>query len=424
MIEKVYLLFEVLAMMLGLWTLHGSKKKPGIAAIIYVFAHMIIMASVELEWLPAVYSNLLYLGLIVLCIFEFEDRIYESCIYVIVNTALVGAVQIVCGMFICLLFENLYTGVFINFLINAVTCAIMALIFWKVKLHKYVELIIKSNIIGKLILLGGIIACAYMMWLTKIEMKIYWRDAVLITSIVIFVFAVVFQWQNERWSNKQREEELKAYEKYNLIYKDLISEVRRRQHDFTNHIQAVFSMNMFATDLDKLIREQNEYCSKIMLENTTNKLLREDIPSVLAGFLYTKISQAEKENIQVKYRINISDIEKRISFSELVEILGNLFDNAIEANRIIEEKNKKINFFINQGEESLMIEISNPYCWEGNNKMDDMIEEGKSTKGNRRGLGLANVTEIVEKYHGIFEVKNLGDGDEEFIVFRIHISLI
>lgn len=424
MIEKVYLLFEVLAMMLGLWTLHGSKKRPGIATIIYIFAHMIIMASVELEWLPAVYSNLLYLGLIVLCIYEFEDKIYESCIYVIVNTVLISAVQMLCALLICMVFEKLYTGILITFLINIATFVVMALIFWKAKLHKYVEIIIKSSVIGKLTLCGGIIACAYMIWLSKMEMKIYWKDAILITAIVVFVFAVVFQWQNERWSNKQREEELKAYEKYNLIYKDLISEVRKRQHDFTNHIQAVFSMNMFATDLDELVREQNEYCSKIMIENTTNKLLREDIPSVLAGFLYTKISQAEKENIKVKYRINISDIEKRISFSELVEMLGNLFDNAIEANRMIEEKNKRIDFFINQEEESLIIEISNPYCWEGTNETDDMLEEGKSTKGKGRGLGLANVTKIVEKYHGTLEVKNIGNGDVEFILFRIQISLI
>lgn len=423
MIEKVYLLFEALAMMLGLWTLHGSKKRPGIATIIYIFAHMIIMASVELKWLPSVYSNLLYLGLIVLCIFEFEDKVYESCIYVIVNATLVGAIQMISALFICLIFEKLYADVLITFLINVTTFVVMVLIFWKLKLHKYVEIIIKSSIIGKLILCGGIIVCAYMIWLSKIEMKIYWKDAILITAIAVFVFAVVFQWQNERWSNKQREEELKAYEKYNLIYKDLISEVRKRQHDFTNHIQAVFSMNMFATDLDDLIKEQNEYCSKIMIENTTNKLLREDIPSVFAGFLYTKISQAEKEGIQVKYRINISDIEKRISFSELVEMLGNLFDNAIEANRII-KMNKQINFLIDQGQERLMIEISNPYCWEGTNETDDMLEEGKSTKGKGRGLGLANVTKIVEKYHGTLEVKNIGNGDVEFILFRIQISLI
>ena len=42
MIERVYLLFEIVSIILVLWILHGSKKRPGICTIIYVCLELIL----------------------------------------------------------------------------------------------------------------------------------------------------------------------------------------------------------------------------------------------------------------------------------------------------------------------------------------------------------------------------------------------
>ena len=422
MIERVYLLFEVLAIILGLWALHGTKKKPTIATLLYVCIELIVVSSVELGWLPQLFSYLLYLGIIVLGVLEFGDKVYEACIYFVLDIVMIGLIQIFCALLCCLLLQTLYTDMIISLLINIFTFIIVLVIFLKMDLHKHVEIILKNSLIGKIILIGGGIIVIYVFINSKNDMQIYWKDAILISFFGVLIFSILLLWQKEMWLNKQKVEELKTYQKYNLIYKDLISDVRRRQHEFNNHVQAIFSMNLLAEDLEDLINRQNEYCTKMMANNTTNKLLREDIPSVFAGFLYTKINQAENKKITVKYRISLNNIEEYISFLDLVEITGNLFDNAIEA---LEEWDGKkiIEFGIYQIEESLNIEISNPYSKKKPEKLEGMLEEGKSSKGEGRGLGLANVKKLVDKYHGSLDIKMLQKIDAEYIIFRINMQL-
>lgn len=422
MIERVYLLFEVLAIILGLWALHGTKKKPTIATVFYVCVELIVVSSVEMGWLPQLFSYLLYLGIIVLCIFEFGDKVYEACIYCILDTIMIGLIQTLCALFFCLLFQTLYANMLIMFLINVSVCMIILAIYLKMDLHKYVEAMLKNSLIGKLILFGGGIVVIYVFINSRNDMQIYWKDAVMVAIFGLLVFSILFLWQREKWMNKQKAEELIAYQKYNLIYKDLISDVRRKQHEFNNHVQAIFSMNLLAEDLDDLIKRQNEYCTKIMAGNTPNKLLREDIPSVFAGFLYTKITQAENKEIAVKYKISLKNIEEYISFLDLVEITGNLFDNAMEAMAEWEGK-KIIDFGIYQSKESLNIEISNPYLPKREENLGVMLTEGKSSKGVGRGLGLANVKKLVDKYHGFLDIKMAEKMDADYIVFRIKMML-
>lgn len=181
-------------------------------------------------------------------------------------------------------------------------------------------------------------------------------------------------------------------------------------------------MNLLAEDLEDLINRQNEYCTKIMMNNTTNKLLRQDIPSVFTGFLYTKITQAESKKITVKYRISLKNIEEYVSFLDLVEITGNLFDNAMEAMEEWDGK-KIIEFGIYQREESLDIEISNPYFEKTPEKPEGMLEEGRSSKGEGRGLGLANVKKLVDKYQGSLDIKMIKKIDAEYIIFKIKLQL-
>lgn len=422
MIERVYLLFEVLAIILGLWALHGTKKKPTIATVFYVCIELIVVSSVELGWLPRLFLYLLYLGIIILCIFEFNDKVYDACIYFILDIVINGLIQTLCALFFCLLFQTLYTDALISLMITITTCIIMLIIYLKIDLHKYIEIILKNRLIRKIILIGGGVIAIYVFISYRNDMKIYWKDAVMMAFFGILVFLIVFQWQKEKWMHKQKAEELKSYQKYNLIYKDLISDVRRKQHEFNNHVQAIFSMNLMAKDLDDLIEKQNEYCAKILSSNAPNKLLRDDISSIFAGFLYTKITQAEGKGITVKYQINLKNIEEYISFLDLVEITGNLFDNAMDAMAEWEGK-KIIEFAIHQSEEMLDITISNPYFEKKTEALEGMLEEGKSSKGKGRGLGLANVKKLVDKYQGSLDVKAIPRIGADYILFRITMPL-
>ena len=169
MIERVYLLFEVLAIILGLWALHGTKKKPTIATVFYVCVELIVVSSVELGWLPPLFLYVLYIGIIILCIFEFNDKVYEACIYCVLELAMLSLLQMIFALLLCSLFQTLYTDFMITMLINMITCAVLLVVFLKCDLHKYVEPILKSNIAGKIILIGGGLIVVYIfIWRTTL----------------------------------------------------------------------------------------------------------------------------------------------------------------------------------------------------------------------------------------------------------------
>lgn len=421
MINRLYLLFEVLALLVGLFALHEKKKKPSVATVIYIAVDLIVASSIEAGWLPQGMELLLYIGLIILCVFEFGDKIYDSCLYGVLDIVLIGIVQIVCALVICLIMQTLYVGVMGNLLINLGTFIVLVVIYKFGKSHRFIEPVLNNGIVGKVVLGVSALVCLFSFGIFKQHDKLYWKTAVEMAVFTISFAFIVFQWQKEKWMNIQKEAEIKTFEKYNVIYKDLIEEVRRRQHDFNNHLQAIFSMNALAEDLDELVEEQNEYCSKIMADNVTNKLLREDIPSVLAGFLYTKIGQAEKQGISVKYRIVVNRIENYIRFADLVEIIGNLFDNSMEA--VVHENERLIECYVIQDEKELMIEISNPCAWKSTADIQTMMEDGKSTKGENHGLGLGNVRRTVEKYGGTLETKCTDNFGVNYVIFRARIGL-
>ncbi len=119
-----------------------------------------------------------------------------------------------------------------------------------------------------------------------------------------------------------------------------------------------------------------------------------------------KIELARKYRIRVKQEVNVqSDI--LIDNGDLNILLGNLFDNAIEATAKLAEENRQITFKLRGDKTALLFVIENPY--DGNVQRNDKKEiiTSKADKENH-GIGLPAVREIVKRYHGNMEV----DADE------------
>lgn len=421
MIERLYLLLEIITILLGMHVLHRERKKPTIVTMIYMALALIDAAAIEAGWVPELFVNFIYLGLIFLCVFEYGDKVYDACIYIVMDVVLMGVLQLVSGIIVCAVLQTENAAKEVILLITICACILLILVNRYIKIGNYVEIVFINGIIGKTILFVAALVCFFSLGVLKRENFIPWKDIIGFPLLIIVISVILFQWQKERYQNKQKARELLAYEKYNVIYKDLIGEVRRRQHDFNNHINAVFSMNVMARDLDELVKRQNDYCARLLAENNTNKLLREDISSVLAGFIYTKIGQAEKEGIKVNYTLDMGKVEGKISFVDFVEIFGNLFDNAIE--EVSDKELKNIDFSIIQEEYCLLIRISNPCDKEKAEKMQDMFLEGHSSKGKGRGLGLANVNRAVGRYEGKLQVHYINRNGIDYIIFNVILSI-
>ena len=102
-----------------------------------------------------------------------------------------------------------------------------------------------------------------------------------------------------------------------------------------------------------------------------------------------------------------------LSDMDLTILIANLLDNAIEACAALPAEKRKIQLILEQEMGFLIIHITNPFA-----ELAPLPHHKYgSTKPGHMGVGLSNVRQTVEKYHGVFSV----DTDAE--VFAVAITI-
>ena len=247
-----------------------------------------------------------------------------------------------------------------------------------------------------------------------------------IKVIILFgiLLAVIFfgwwDWLANYSILKRQEEELKIYKLYIHPLEELTKDIRARQHEFDNHMNAVLNMHVTIDNYDELVAAQSAYCKEIYEAKgvSTPALLRIS-DKILAGFLYSKILGAPAY-AKVEIQVLSQQIITSVSEHNLVEILGTLVDNAFEAatpqlplvEMVLDSREDKLIFMIrNQVQGLTMGDISR------------FFQKGYTTKDNRecRGLGLYQANMIAQQFGGEITVE-LTDGEEsQEICFRVDI---
>lgn len=247
-----------------------------------------------------------------------------------------------------------------------------------------------------------------------------------IKVIILFgiLLAVIFfgwwDWLANYSILKRQEEELKIYKLYIHPLEELTKDIRARQHEFDNHMNAVLNMHVTIDNYDELVAAQSAYCKEIYEAKgvSTPALLRIS-DKILAGFLFGKILGAPTY-AKVEIQVLSQQIITSVSEHNLVEILGTLVDNAFEAatpqlplvEMVLDSREDKLIFMIrNQVQGLTMGDISR------------FFQKGYTTKDNRecRGLGLYQANMIAQQFGGEITVE-LTDGEEsQEICFRVEI---
>lgn len=174
-------------------------------------------------------------------------------------------------------------------------------------------------------------------------------------------------------------------------------ELKRFRHDIKNRIIAV----------EQLLIQGNNNKAAEYLTDITDKLTNimsysETGNIVIDSILNYKLTQAFQEGIKIDRRIVIpKDIS--VDDDDIIVILGNILDNAIEAAAKCEnERYIRLNIRYDKG--TLLISLKNNY--DGNIcKSNSKI---KTTKSNHEmhGIGLKSVELIVQKYYGKIEINH------------------
>ena len=183
----------------------------------------------------------------------------------------------------------------------------------------------------------------------------------------------------------------KMMAQYSQEVQELYANMRGWRHDYHDHLQALKAY------LDK----QDTQAARAYLDELEDKLDEVD-PLVHSGnamldaIVNAKLTLAERLHIPVNEKVIVGSTPL-IKDVDLVVILGNLLDNAIEA--ISEQpagEPRQLRLYIGIVKQQFYLSITNTRPAE-----QEIDYQYASTKRDKRGLGIRRVNKLVAKYNGM-----------------------
>lgn len=181
---------------------------------------------------------------------------------------------------------------------------------------------------------------------------------------------------------------------------NMYRQMRSWRHDYRSHIQ---TMKVYAArgDLDAI----SQYLDMLDTDLQTVDTVIKTGNKMTDAILNSKISLAKDKNIKVIADANIP-VKLTTPELELCAILGNLFDNAIEASVGLPEDKRVIRVYMDTKDTHLYISFMN---FTSGKKLRKIGGSYLSTKGGEHGLGLGRIDAIVKKLSGYLS-RNSEDG--------------
>lgn len=181
---------------------------------------------------------------------------------------------------------------------------------------------------------------------------------------------------------------------------NMYRQIRGWRHDYRNHIQ---TMKAYAAAEDwDAIRQYLDLLDDDL--STVDTVIKTGNPMADA-ILNSKISLAKAKGIQVVADAHIP-VKLKSSEIDLCCILGNLFDNAIEASLSLPEQKRLIRVYMDMKGTQLYISFTN---FTSTKKLEKVGKVFRSSKGDDHGFGLVRIDTIVERLDGYLS-RNSEDG--------------
>lgn len=212
--------------------------------------------------------------------------------------------------------------------------------------------------------------------------------------------------------SSQKDQQLKPLSEYSHHIESLYQEIRSFRHDYTNVLVSL-NESIKAKDIDSV---EKVYHS--VLENTDKKFYqgKYDIANLsnlqndaIKSIVSTKLLKANNMGVDISVEIPEVISSPNIEILDFITILSIFLDNAIEASVLAKKPSLTLAYFEDRGQQLLVIENSTKIS-KINTKT--IFKRGFSSKGDNRGIGLANVKEILDKYDNV--ILNTTSADYQF----------
>ena len=181
---------------------------------------------------------------------------------------------------------------------------------------------------------------------------------------------------------------------------NMYRQMRGWRHDYRNHIQ---TMKVLASGGD--LEGIRSYLDRLDTDLNTVDLAVKTGNAMADAILNSKISLAKSRDIPVQVDAHIP-VKLKMSELDLCCIIGNLFDNAIEASLALPPEERLIRVYLDMKGTQLYLSFTN---FTAQGKREKRNGRFLTTKGEGHGFGLVRIDAIVERLDGYLS-RNSEDG--------------
>lgn len=218
------------------------------------------------------------------------------------------------------------------------------------------------------------------------------------------VYALIRKMKSAQTSEREYIKAINDYklqEQYMQSVYAMDEHTRRLRHDMKNHINTISCLLDEENGLDKA----KEYLKQYRQHTSLMQDIVHTDSSVVNAVINEKLLYCREHgiNTSVSVDMNIS----RLSDVELCSVLGNILDNAIEAEMKLDETDRDIRISVLMKEDVLDISVQNRIYESVLAKHPDLKTTKEDTSNH--GLGIGNVRKIVDKHDGYMDICENGE---------------
>ncbi len=315
-----------------------------------------------------------------------------------------------------------------------VSCPVLYLI--RLLLQRYVNPIFESMSKKLFALISvTVLLCAFMIFtmaslydnreITPKEFFFMSSSLVLYFLFTVSLLLIVIHGVKKNYEAQEKVKYLENLNEYTKNLEMVYNNLSSFRHDYINIMTSLAAyidekkyeeLSIFFHD--HILPMQKELSQK---NGTLNSLLHIHMLE-LKSILYTKLLLAINQNITVTIDIpdEIDEINTiHIDPIDLTRMLGIYLDNAIEAS--LETEHPTIHFHLGKMNEDIVFIISNTFIDKGLS-ISQMYKKEVTTKETGHGIGLYNVSVILNRYNNIYHETFIEDGlfTQQFQISKMH----
>lgn len=389
---------------------------------VFVAAEVIFLELGNLYHFSEAVVIVAYIGIYIYAVAKFKEGYKKSIINVVLYFIINSFIQLVCSGLVFLAslvlpFNNRGTSGILA--INILALLIIFIASRKERFYRISQYVLKSDRLTRIATIGSFFVIFYLIVVYKASNYFRVTDYLVFAAVMVLLCVLALSWQKERCEKTAKEKEIALRKKYDSMFEDLITSVRRKQHDIDDQINLIYCQHKLAGSLEELVSMQQDYCEWIEDDSSFSRLLSVKNP-IIGGFLYSKLGQAKEAGCSIKFDVKIGDLACSLPIYKMVEMLTVLLNNAKEALENRDRKNLYLKML--ETDEEINVLVRNSYDYIPRNELSNFVQLGYSTKGKNRGLGLANVMDILHDCNGEMEIQSGETEGDAWVSFEIFIK--